>query len=76
MKQILTEFCGEYYDYKLFKSTDQLLEEDITENDLFYIFLKEEDAKWGQRFARQELNESKGKKSIFIVQFLRKMKYK
>lgn len=47
MKQILNDFCGEYYDYKLFKSTDQLLEEDITENDLFYIFLKEEDAKWG-----------------------------
>lgn len=51
----------------MFQTTDEILNEEINEQDLYYIFLKEELASWGEKFAKQELKESDGKKSINIV---------
>lgn len=39
----------------MFKEKDDILNEEITEKDIFYIFLKEELASWGEKFARQEI---------------------
>lgn len=32
--------CGEFYDYDTFKDKQKIMEEEVTDKDLYYIFLK------------------------------------
>ena len=71
LRQKLEATFGEYLNYDTFEDKKQLLEENPKEGDLYYIFVPEELASWSEKFSKQEREESRGKKIIHVVEFLK-----
>ena len=68
-------FGDEYLNYETFKDKKQLLEENMKDEDLYYIFVPRDLVSWSEKFSKQEREESKGKKIVHVVEFMNEEDY-